>query len=85
MQLTLRMPNDMIVVSELDANPERNKSETISIEQIREKASKVRELISHSRELDDLEIILRGESYSEWVNKGYKDRFYQIQKFLRNQ
>ncbi|WP_072347137.1 MULTISPECIES: hypothetical protein [unclassified Pseudomonas] len=53
-----------------------------NIEEIRQTAREVRELIRQSNELDRLEKHLAEVGYSEWVNNGDKERFYEIMRSL---
>ena len=84
MEIKLRMPDGRVITSNSENKPASRKSESRNIEQIKETASEVRELIRQSRELDELEKNLERIGYSEWVSNGDRDRFYQILKNLNS-
>ncbi|RII76603.1 hypothetical protein D0894_15685 [Pseudomonas monteilii] len=78
------MPDGRVITSNSENKPASKKSDSRNIEQIKEAASEVRELIRQSKELDELEKTLERIGYSEWVNNGDRDRFYLILKNLNS-
>ncbi|WP_338923682.1 hypothetical protein V0M98_36355 (plasmid) [Pseudomonas silesiensis] len=85
MEVKLRMPGGTVISShsKIRANA-KTASASVNIEEIREIASEVRELIRQSNELDQLEKHLSQVGYAEWVKNGYKARFYEIVKALNS-
>lgn len=88
MEIKLRMPGGTVISSDSKKRVIAKKSaaDTASkyIEEIRETASEVRELIRQSNELDELEKHLDKVGYAEWVKSGDKERFYEIMKTLNS-
>ena len=88
MEIKLRMPGGTVISSnsKTRADAKKTASDTASkyIEEIRETASEVRELIRQSNELDQLEKHLSQVGYAEWVKSGDKERFYEIMKTLNS-
>lgn len=88
MEIKLRMPGGTVISSNSKTriNAKKSSADTTSnyIEEIRETASEVRELIRQSNELDELEKNLDQVGYAEWVKSGDKERFYEIMKTLNS-
>ncbi|WP_274644623.1 hypothetical protein [Pseudomonas serbica] len=78
MEVKLRMPDGTVISS----HSMKQADATVKIEEIREIAGEVRELIRQSTELDQLEKRLSQVGYAEWVKSGDKVRFYEIMGVL---
>ena len=85
MEVKLRMPGGTVISSHLKIRAyAKTASASVNIEEIREIASEVRELIRQSNDLDQLEKRLSQVGYAEWVKSGDKERFYDIMKALNS-
>ncbi|SFX84395.1 hypothetical protein SAMN03159316_2867 [Pseudomonas sp. NFR02] len=88
MEIKLRIPGGTVISSNSKKRTDAKKtaSDTSSeyIEEIRETANEVRELIRQSNELDQLEKHLSQVGYAEWVRSGDRERFYEIMKALNS-
>jgi hypothetical protein len=88
MEIKLHIPGGIVLSSESKKRTiaKRTAADAASknIEEIREIATEVRELIRQSNELDQLEKQLSQVGYAEWVKSGDKARFYEIVKALNS-
>jgi hypothetical protein len=78
MEVTLHMPDGKIYSSDTKKRAAAKRSTAVRSSEIKKTASEVRELIRKSMELEKLQENLELVGYTEWVDSGKRDRFYEI-------
>lgn len=78
MEVKLHMPDGKIYSSDTKKRAAAKKSAAVLHSEIKKTASEVRELIRKSMELEKLQEKLELVGYTEWVDSGDRDRFYEI-------